>query len=59
MSALTDLTVRQSLDLLRRGEVSSRQLTEASLQRMAELEPRLHVFITTTPQLALQQARRR
>jgi aspartyl-tRNA(Asn)/glutamyl-tRNA(Gln) amidotransferase subunit A len=56
MTALTDLTVTQSLALLRRGEVSSRQLTEASLQQIAALEPRLHVFITPTPELALQQA---
>ena len=56
MSELNDLTVCQSRDLLRSGQVSSRQLTEAALERIAALEPQLHVFITLTPELALQQA---
>ncbi len=56
MSALTDLTVRQSLDLLRSGEISSRELTEAALGAIDSLEPRLHAFITLTPELALRQA---
>jgi len=56
MSELNDLTVCQSRDLLLSGQVSSRQLTEAALERIAALEPQLHVFITLTPELALQQA---
>ena len=56
MSELNDLTVCQSRNLLRSGQVSSRQLTEAALERIAALEPQLHVFITLTPELALQQA---
>ncbi len=56
MTDLNDLTVRQSLDLLRRGEVSSRELAGAALERMAALEPRLHAFLTLTPELALRQA---
>ncbi len=56
MTSLTDLTVRQSLDLLHRGEVSSRELVEAALRRIEALEPRLHAFITLTPELALRQA---
>ena len=56
MTALTDLTVTQSLVLLRRGETTSRALTEAALARIDALEPRLHAFITLTPELALQQA---
>jgi aspartyl-tRNA(Asn)/glutamyl-tRNA(Gln) amidotransferase subunit A len=56
MTALTDLTVHQSLDLLRSGETSSRDLTEAALERIAALEPSLHVFLTLTPERALEQA---
>ncbi len=56
MTAFSDLTVRQSLDLLRRGETSSRELTQAALARIDALEPRLHAFITLTPELALRQA---
>jgi aspartyl-tRNA(Asn)/glutamyl-tRNA(Gln) amidotransferase subunit A len=56
MTTLTDLTVRQSLDLLRSAETSSRELTEAALERITTLEPRLHAFLTLTPERALQQA---
>ena len=56
MPELTDLTVRQSLDLLERGEVSSVELTRACLDRMEQVDDRLHAFLTRTPQLALQQA---
>jgi aspartyl-tRNA(Asn)/glutamyl-tRNA(Gln) amidotransferase subunit A len=56
MTALTDLTVQQSLDLLKAGQTTSRALTEAALDRIAALEPRLHAFLTLTPELALRQA---
>jgi len=41
---------------LRKGEVSSRELTRAYLERIDALEPNLHAFLTLTPNLALQQA---
>jgi aspartyl-tRNA(Asn)/glutamyl-tRNA(Gln) amidotransferase subunit A len=56
MTDLTDLTVRQSLLALRRGDISSRELTQAFLDRTARLEPNLHAYITYTPELALQMA---
>jgi aspartyl-tRNA(Asn)/glutamyl-tRNA(Gln) amidotransferase subunit A len=56
MSELTDLTVRQALDALRRGDISSRDLTQACLTRIEHLEPAIHAFLTRTPDLALQQA---
>jgi len=56
MSALTDLSVHASLDLLRAGQVTSRELTQAALERISALEPRLHAFLTLTPELALRQA---
>lgn len=41
---------------LRKGEVTSRELTRAYLERIDALEPNLHAFLTLTPDLALQQA---
>lgn len=41
---------------LRKGEVTSRELTRAYLERIDALEPNLHAFLTLTPSLALQQA---
>jgi len=56
MSDLTDLTVSQALDALRSGACSSRELTQACLERIERLEPALHAFITFTPEQALAQA---
>jgi aspartyl-tRNA(Asn)/glutamyl-tRNA(Gln) amidotransferase subunit A len=56
MTELTDLTVTASIQALRQGEISSRELTQACLQRIQRLEPQLHAFITLTPELALRQA---
>ncbi len=56
MNELTDLTVRQSLQLLQEKKVSSRELTQACIDRIDLLEPRLHAFITRTSELAMAQA---
>ncbi|MCI0518670.1 MAG: Asp-tRNA(Asn)/Glu-tRNA(Gln) amidotransferase subunit GatA [Chloroflexi bacterium] len=56
MTALTDLSVCDALAALRSGQVSSRQLTLAYLERIGRLEPALHAFITLTPEMALAQA---
>ncbi len=56
MADLTDLTLLEAAQALRRGEISSRELTEACLTRMQALEPQVHAFLATTPELALQQA---
>ncbi len=56
MSDLTDLTITASIQALRQGEISSRELTQACLERIERLEPKLHAFITLTPELALRQA---
>ena len=37
-------------------EVTSREITESVLQRIAKVEDRIHAYITLTPDLALQQA---
>ena len=49
-------TVHTILDALKRGEVTSLELTQHVLEQIDLLEPRLHAFITRTPELALQAA---
>jgi aspartyl-tRNA(Asn)/glutamyl-tRNA(Gln) amidotransferase subunit A len=53
---LTQLSLREAIAGLQAGEFSSRELTKACLERIASLEPRLHAFITLTPEEALRQA---
>ncbi|MEJ5202305.1 MAG: amidase, partial [Anaerolineales bacterium] len=53
---LTNLTVTDALAALRSGELSCTELVRAFLERIERLEPRLHAFITLTPELALRQA---
>jgi aspartyl-tRNA(Asn)/glutamyl-tRNA(Gln) amidotransferase subunit A len=57
MSSLTDLSLTQSIQALRRGEISSQELTQACLDRIERLDPALHTFLTLVPEKALQQAR--
>ena len=52
------LTIHEAHDLLRRREISSVGLTESVLAKMEECDPEVRAFITTTPQIALEQARR-
>jgi len=56
MPGLTDISLLDAAAALRKGEVSSRDLTEACLSRIDTLDPRLHAFLTLTPDLALEQA---
>lgn len=56
MHNLTDLSLSEIISLLRTGDFSSRELTQAYLLRMEALEPDLHAFLTITPELALSQA---
>ena len=53
---LYDLTAHEAADLLARREVSSRQLTQAVLDRIRQVEERIGAFVTVTEELALQQA---
>jgi aspartyl-tRNA(Asn)/glutamyl-tRNA(Gln) amidotransferase subunit A len=53
---LYDLTAHEAADLLARREVSSRQLTEAVLERIRQVEGRIEAFVTVTDELALRQA---
>ncbi len=56
--SLHNLTLTEAADLLRRREASSVDLTRAAFDRIAELDGRLHAFLTLTEELAMKQARR-
>jgi len=56
VTKLTDLTVREALAGLRNHDFSSRELTEAFLQRIDALEPQIHAYLTLTPDRALADA---
>ena len=56
VSGLTDLTLIEAAAALRKGDVSSRELTEACIERIDQHEPDLHAFLALTYDLALQQA---
>jgi aspartyl-tRNA(Asn)/glutamyl-tRNA(Gln) amidotransferase subunit A len=55
MSDLTSLTVAAARDLLAKGEISSKELTEAHIAAVAAARP-LNAFITETPEKALEMA---
>ena len=55
-TALTDLTVAEALAALKQSDISSRELTQACLERISALEPRLHAFLTLIPEQAMQLA---
>ena len=57
MMDLNQLTIDDAGAQLRAGELTAEELARAALARIAATEPRLHSFITVTPELALQQAR--
>ncbi len=56
MTELTDLTLTQALDGLRARTFSSVELTRAFLERIQQVDPLIHAFLTLTADLALQQA---
>ena len=49
-------TVAELATALAKKEVSSVELTQAYLDRIAQLNPALNAYVTTTPELALSQA---
>ncbi|MPZ11207.1 MAG: Asp-tRNA(Asn)/Glu-tRNA(Gln) amidotransferase subunit GatA [Kiloniellaceae bacterium] len=56
MSELTNLTIVGARDLLAKGEISSKELTEAHIVAVEAARP-LNAFITETPEKALEMAR--
>ncbi len=53
---LTDLTITAAAGALRRGDFTARELTQAHVDAVAALNPRLNAFITVTSERALEQA---
>ncbi len=55
---LYELTLYQAHELLRKGEITSVELTQALLNRIEAVDDRVRAYITITPELALEQAKR-
>ncbi|MBN1450658.1 MAG: Asp-tRNA(Asn)/Glu-tRNA(Gln) amidotransferase subunit GatA [Anaerolineales bacterium] len=55
MSSLTELSLKEMQTGLREGQFSSRELVEAALERIKQLEPSLHTFLHVA-ESALQHA---
>ena len=53
---LTDLTITQAKDLLKKKEISAVELTNAYIDNMQKYKE-LNAFVTETPELALEQAK--
>ncbi len=56
MEKLIDLNTQTAAAMLRKGEITSMELTQASLNQIERLEPSIHAFITLTAEQALKQA---
>ena len=56
MPDLTSLTLTEMQSGLQRGDFSSRELTQADLDRIARLDPSLHAFLHVAAESALRQA---
>jgi len=54
---LNKLTLKEALEKLKSGEITSRALTEACLFQIERKDPETHAFVTITRDLALQQAK--
>jgi aspartyl-tRNA(Asn)/glutamyl-tRNA(Gln) amidotransferase subunit A len=52
-----EMTACEALEAMRRGELSSLELTRACLEQTERLEPQLHAFITLTAERAVADAR--
>src|SRR6202142_1709364 len=56
MTDLHQLTIEQAAELLAKKEISSVELTRASLERIRMTDQQIHSFITVTEDVALAQA---
>ncbi|MGK3135366.1 amidase [Pantoea trifolii] len=54
--ALLDEDATTLAALIRSGDVSAQEVTQAAIDRMEQREPQIQAFCTATPQLAMQQA---
>src|SRR5882724_1494468 len=57
MTELYQLTIHEAASLLRQRKISSLELTQAHLDRIRSVEPRVKAFTLITDDLALSQAR--
>ena len=56
MTDLTSLTISRALDLMRAGDISAAELTEAHLRRIEALDPAIGAYLAVTAGLAREQA---
>jgi len=56
MPELHYLTIEEAAALLRKREISSRELTQAVIERIAAVEPRVRAYLALTTERALAQA---
>jgi aspartyl-tRNA(Asn)/glutamyl-tRNA(Gln) amidotransferase subunit A len=54
---LHELTIHEAQDLLQQGEISSVELTQGVIDRIAAVDDDVKAYLTLTPELALEQAR--
>jgi aspartyl-tRNA(Asn)/glutamyl-tRNA(Gln) amidotransferase subunit A len=52
-----ELTIHEAHDLLRRGDLSSVELTQSVLDRLVAVDNDVRAYLTVTPEIALEQAR--
>src|SRR5579883_3369956 len=57
MTALHELSIHEAGELLRQRKISSVELTQAHLDRIRAVEPKVKAFTLVTDELALQQAK--
>ncbi|MFC1915923.1 amidase, partial [Chloroflexota bacterium] len=50
------MTIHEAHQLLKSKQLSSVELTQAYLERISQVEPEVHAFVTVTDELALRQA---
>lgn len=56
MSKIVDLSLGEMLTAMHAGELTSREVTEFYLERIEQLDPIIHAFLTLNPNEALDQA---
>ena len=54
---LHNLTIREASEMLATKQISSVELTQATLQRAHEIDPMIKSYVTITDDLALEQAK--
>jgi len=58
LSITTQFTIHEAHHLLSTKQISSLELTKSALERIQQVDPKIHALITVTADVALQQAQR-